>query len=251
MGGAVAPLGREAPGTVAQTALSSLTAPGSAACPEAMGSAVTCPKCGHHSEADAKFCSQCATALAASGGQVGFPEVAPSLPAGSNSPVPRKRIGRLIVVGALIQAVAIAAFFMVDCSGKTEGEIRSVGKPLGDFAMEPPACHSGEHESFFGVWAAPKLETLDGRTGFRGGLKVVKNQVGEWEVYVENPNSCEGFDCPIVQVERQHCSVFDVHVQSTNTTVNDIRLRQGHARLDCEFPEGGTLTANLTFSGRN
>ena len=46
-----------------------------------------------------------------------------------------------------------------------------------------------------------------------------------------------------------HCSCIVVLVENSGTMVNDVRLREGYARLDCAFPEGGTLKVDLKFSG--
>jgi len=206
----------------------------------------TCAKCGHENDSEARFCDQCAAPLA--------PAAGPAKPA-TASPAPaavfkRKKLFRLVALFLAINAVAVIIVFASGAFGSSvEGEIRSAGLPNGDFVMAPPACHSGEHESFFGVWVAPELEEIDGRTGFRGGLKVVKNPVGDWEAYLESPNTCRSFECQVLQVKKEHCLVFDIRVENSGTVVNDVRLREGYARLQCKFPEGGTLKVDLKFSG--
>lgn len=199
-----------------------------------------CPSCGHDNEPGAKYCAQCAASMASS--------------QRPKSPPPKKKVGPAIalVIGLVALPILMFAFFSgggLFGSGATEGEIRSTGEPHGDWSMRPTACYSGEHESFFGVWAAPPLSEDDGRTGFKGGLKVVKGHTGQWEAYLESPLGCESFNCTIRPVDPAHCSVFDVDVRNTSTIVNDIRVREGHAKLECEFPEGGTLQAHLTFEG--
>jgi hypothetical protein len=208
----------------------------------------TCAKCGHGNDDGARFCDQCAAPLAAAPG--------PTPAAGATAaPVVaavarRKKLLRLVLAFVAID-VAVVIFFLSSgvFSSSVEGEIRSTGMPNGDFVMAPPACHSGEHESFFGVWIAPELEEIDGRTGFRGGLKVLKNPLGQWEAYLESPNTCRGFECQVLQVKREHCLVFDILVENSGTVVNDVRLREGYAKLQCRFPEGGTLMVDLKFSG--
>ncbi len=171
--------------------------------------------------------------------------------AASPAAAPAQRNKRPLPVAMAIAAQCLALMvFMPGCGGgSTEGEIRSTGAPHGDFVMAPPSCHSGEHESFFGVLVAPKLEEINGHTGVRGGLKVLKNALGQWEAYLENPKTCRGFSCQVLQVEAQQCKVFDIEVKNTNTRKNGIRLREGHARLDCAFSQGGTLKADLVFKG--
>lgn len=152
-----------------------------------------------------------------------------------------------------IAASGAFTFFMMggggDGPGNVEGQIYSRGAPHGDFTMTPTNCLSGEHESFFGVWLTSGLVKVDGRQGFQGGLKLVKSHLGQWEVYLESPTDCDGLRCTIRPVGFSDCSRYDVHVENTNTTFNDIRVRRGHAYLECSFPDGGALSASLDFKG--
>jgi hypothetical protein len=130
-------------------------------------------------------------------------------------------------------------------AGSATGEIRSSGKPHGDFVVRPVTCVSGGHWGFDGVWVTPEVETSHGRRGFRGGLKIVETEPGHWEAYQENPHACQIFECQKLLVDRQHCRVYDLFVSDMS-----VWLRYaGHARLDCSFPEGGTLEADLSFHG--
>jgi len=206
----------------------------------------TCTKCGHENDSDARFCDQCAAPLAPAAGPAKPATASPALAAVFK----KKKLFRLVALFVALDVVAVIVFFASGAFGSSvEGEIRSAGLPNGDFVMAPPTCHSGEHESFFGVWVAPELEEIDGRTGFRGGLKVLKNPLGQWEAYLESPNTCRGFECQVLQVKKEHCLVFDIRVENSGTTVNDVRLREGYAKLQCKFPEGGTLKVDLKFSG--
>lgn len=169
-------------------------------------------------------------------------------------PAPKQAKGRrgVLVIALLGALIPMGVMFFViggGGGGSVEGQIVSSGSPYGDYMMQPSSCFSGEHESFFGVWVTPELEKVDGRQGFRGGLKLVKSHLGEWEVYVESPIECSGLKCKIRQLPRDACSLFDVSVENTNTTFNDIRVRRGHASLDCRFSSGGKLSANLLFKG--
>lgn len=129
--------------------------------------------------------------------------------------------------------------------GSVAGEIRSTGAPLGDFVVRPVTCFSGGHWGFTGVFLVTETLTSGGKRGFKGGLKILKNEAGEWEAQVENPNRCEGFKCEQWRVPGQHCRVLDVVVQGMN-----VWLRyDGHANIDCAFPEGGALKAELSFKG--
>jgi len=167
-------------------------------------------------------------------------------PPASAKATPAKASSVFAILG-LVAALVVFVFWMV--SSSVEGEIRASGKPFGTYIQKPTECYSGEHQNFFGAWVAPELESKDGRTGFKGGIKIVKNHLDEWTVYVESPLECEKFKCTVRELDRKHCKVFDVEVRNTSTVVNDIRVREGHARLDCSFPEGGSLVTNLEFDG--
>ncbi|MBW2460880.1 MAG: hypothetical protein JRH11_04490 [Deltaproteobacteria bacterium] len=136
------------------------------------------------------------------------------------------------------------------CNGSTEGEIRSTGAPFGDYTLHPTSCYSGQHEDFFGVWVAPEAsDDPSGNSGWRGGLKLVKDHSGAWEVYVESPTECQSFDCVTRPLDPAHCERYEVDVHNTNTIVNDIWVREGSASFECETPEGGTFAAHLVFEG--
>ena len=68
-------------------------------------------------------------------------------------------------------------------------------------------------------------------------------------VQVQKKETCKGDSCEYVVFDREECTQFDVSIESTNTTVNDIRVLEGHLRLDCKFAEtGGTAKADITFT---
>ena len=170
------------------------------------------------------------------------------------APAPHKpKKNRLLVLLPILfvvqAAVFIAVFSSDGCSGNVEGQIVSSGKPHGDYTLIPTSCFSGEHESFFGVWVTPDLMEVDGRKGFKGGLKIVKGHTGEWEIYVESPEECESLNCKIRPLDISKCETFEVSVRNTNTTINDIRVREGHATLKCDTGEGGRFEAKLLFDG--
>ena len=193
---------------------------------------LTCLDCGHTNPHGSKFCSQCASAL---------PEHAEQ---------PKTGARRWLVVAAWVVpllAVNVLFFRSVFGTGSVEGEIRSRGQPHGDYALEAAACFSGDRENFFGAWITPELVDKGKKYGAKGGLKLVKNPLGEWDVYVESPLECEGFKCKTRPLEAAHCTRFEVEVHDTGTEVNDVVEREGRAALDCRFPGGGTLTANLRF----
>ena len=148
----------------------------------------------------------------------------------------------LFVLAILALAFTI---FRSHPQGSVTGDIRSTGAPHGDFVVQPVTCFSGGHWGFDGVWVVTETLTEGDRSGFRGGLKIVKRDDGGWDAYAENPSICQGFKCQQRQVDEKHCRVHDLVVSDMS-----IWLRySGHATFDCAFPEGGTLKAALIFEG--
>ena len=185
-----------------------------------------------------------------------------AMPQTGPRPQPRRRqdsggIGRGLLVALIAGPVVMGLGLLVIpflflgnpfAPGSAKGEIRSAGAPHGAYTLRPTSCYSGEHEGFFGVWVAPDLEEdSQGRSGFKGGLKLVKDPLGEWLVFLQSPAECQSFACVTRPVPRAQCGTFDVSVRHTNVWVNEIREREGHADLECAFPEGGTLSAHLSF----
>jgi hypothetical protein len=195
---------------------------------------VTCHKCGHENLAGSKYCSQCAALLPASSADAGGGAKAGGVTV-------------LFVVLGIAAVIGMLAFAFG--SGSVEGEIHARGKPFGTWSLKPTSCYSGQHQNFFGVWVAPELKESRGREGFKGGIKLMKSPLEEWNAYVESPLECESFKCKIWELPRASCKVFDVDVHKTSNNINDIWVVEGHAKLDCTLPEGGSVTANLTFDG--
>ncbi|HOU94626.1 MAG TPA: hypothetical protein PLU22_26425, partial [Polyangiaceae bacterium] len=130
--------------------------------------------------------------------------------------------------------------------GSASGEIRSTGAPHGDFTVPVAECYNDGEAWSSDVWIITRLErTWGGKTGFRGGLELVEDGAGGWRAILENPNSCDGFDCPKRAVEPRHCPVCDVRSEARGWWWR----RRGHARIDCSFPPGGTLKVERAFPG--
>ena len=152
-----------------------------------------------------------------------------------------------LVVGLSLVVLLAVAFGILRSypTGSARGSIRSAGLPHGDVLVEPVACFNGGHWDFDGVWVTTAILTEDDHSGFRGGAKLVKTASGQWQVWVENPNACKRFKCEQWVVDPNRCSRFDVSVGNSHLGMR----RHGHARLECTYPEGGTLQIDLDFSG--
>ena len=157
---------------------------------------------------------------------------------------PSKRADRLKVAMLVLVALgALAILLRSHPSGSATGVIRATGKPHGGFVLRVGECYLGEDWGFDGVWVVRELEEAGDRRGFRGGLRIERDGAGEWQATVESPNGCRVFTCPQVRVAREHCRVHELAVEETTVFLR----RSGHARLECTFPEGGTLEASVDF----
>jgi len=216
-----------------------------------------CPRCGFDTDADDAFCRKCGAALAESGAppigsgvsMTGAPPVV--LPAvrpvaGPSAATPKRRRARVIVAMVAVQLGVGGAIFATvggdGCSSVT-GSFVASGPPLGAFTFTPKMCRSGQRMSFFGV-------ALLGAGPTDGGVLVIDDAVQGKLLKIEVPGSCQppGYEvCTVVEVRPAQCTTFDVAIERTGTEVNDIRLIDGHATLDCALPEGGKLTAGVVF----
>jgi hypothetical protein len=171
---------------------------------------------------------------------------APSSESAPSAPASRWRTMVFFIVlvsaGVVIATIRILASYP---SGTVSGEIQSAGAPHGDFWFRPLDCFNGSEVGFEGVWVVSKLEGFwSGHTGFRGGLKIVRDGAG-WSLVLESPLGCDGFRCPQRSIEKRDCRQLDVVTRERGWLVR----QDGHARLDCAFPEGGTLKVDVSFKG--
>lgn len=173
-----------------------------------------------------------------------MPTPAPSSPSSPASPADSPaRSSPLSSALTVILLAGLVVLFLRSCPrGSASGELHSSGRPHGDFVVQPVTCFTGGHWGFDGVWVVTETQSIGHRSGFRGGLKIVRNDSGGWNAFAENPNVCNGFKCEQRLVEPRHCRLFDVAVRSG--WLRD----EGHADIDCAFPGGGTLKASLRFS---
>ena len=190
-----------------------------------------CVSCGNTMQEKDLYCSQCGRRV----------EIVPESPLKPS----RKKWSRLliIIVAVLLQGAIFGFFFMGKGCSKAEGNLVSKGEPVGTFTFEPDVCRSGQRMQFYGA-------VILGKDKHAGAVVVMEDPIKGKIVKIEVPGSCQPPDyekCKEVIVDPASCGVYDMAVKRTMTTVNDIRLIDGHLRLNCEFKEGGSLQANLKF----
>jgi hypothetical protein len=176
------------------------------------------------------YCSQCGRRV----------EIVPESPL---KPSRKKRSFLLIIILVAVQIAAFGFFFMGKGCSKTEGNLVSNGEPIGTFTFEPDACRSGQRMQFYGA-------VILGKDKHAGAVVIIEDPIKGKIVKIEVPGSCQPPDyekCKEVVIDPAACSVYDMAVKKSMTTVNNIRLIDGHLRLNCGFKEGGSLQANLNF----
>jgi len=190
-----------------------------------------CSSCGHEMPEHDLFCGQCGSRF----------EVTPQTPI---TPTRKKRpLWIIIILAVLVQGAVVGYLFMGKGCSKTEGNLVSKGEPVGTFTFTPDACRSGQRMQFYGA-------VILGKDQHSGAVVVIEDALKGKIVKIEVPGSCQPPDyekCKEVIIDPAACNVYDMAVKRTSTVVNDIRLVDGHLRLNCGFKEGGNLQANLTF----
>jgi len=138
---------------------------------------------------------------------------------------------------ALLSVVMMAGVggIVVYCVGmfsqKIEGQFEAKGAQLGDWVIAPDGCDSGQRNGFSGVDL------------FGGGLRFrLAETVANGPALI-----IQRGDKRLALLSKKDCKTFDRSVRKTNTTVNDVRLLDGHLELDCQLPMGGTLRGKVTF----
>jgi len=191
-----------------------------------------CASCGNAMQEKDLYCSQC-------GHKVEIVPVSPMTPPRKKRPL---RI-IIIIVAVLLQGGVVGFFLMSKGCSKTEGNLVSKGEPVGIFTFEPNVCRSGQRMQFYGA-------VMLGKDRHAGAVVVIEDPIKGKMVKIEVPGSCQPPDyekCKEVVIDPAACNVYDMAVKRTMTTFNNIRLIDGHLRLDCGFKEGGSLQANLNF----
>ncbi len=163
----------------------------------------------------------------------------------AQTPVPSKSsggAGRIWTIGSIVLGIGFV-FFMVFFVGKgcsrAEGTLTASGPPVGDRSYTVVKCKSGQRQGFRGVMLIDESDSIV--------IRVVEDPVKGTMVGVQKKETCSGSRCEFVMFDKEECPVFDVNIENTSTTVNDIRVLSGHLNLDCAFKEGGTVKAAITF----
>ncbi|AEU38730.1 hypothetical protein [Granulicella mallensis] len=137
---------------------------------------------------------------------------------------------------ALVMLLSLSALFtLTGCKGKATGTA-TLSRESKNWTMHVNTCQSGQRQQYFGVGFFDESQP---QTGGRIALP----EDGEPHVVLNVP----GTDFA-VRYNKSDCKVWDVDVQRTNSSYNDIWAMEGHARFDCETsaPESHT-TGDLKF----
>jgi hypothetical protein len=208
-----------------------------------------------------EFCTQCSTAFRPGDqfcGKCGAPRpqgvVMGSPPQGVIAPqpvgsaaAPKKGVPILSLAMGLLMPLGIGAFLFFglgDCSGETAGSMRVSGA-RGNFNFTPVGCvNTQPYEGRMGA-------NLHGE-GNNDGAVYVLGGINGSEVRIEVPGSCQnsdGTDCTVFPIPRDRCATYEARVTPTSTTVNDVRVVEGHVRLQCTLEDGTEVRGSITFSG--
>ncbi|MCB9592156.1 MAG: hypothetical protein H6719_05435 [Sandaracinaceae bacterium] len=205
-----------------------------------------CDSCGRTYRPDDEFCGGCGTPRAKPEAPLPAAAATPTATPTATPGVPVKRSirGRLMFLVSAIIPIGIVIMSLKDC-GSAEGQMVVSGSPHGEWTFVPTGCASMQPYGFVGA----NLHA-DGHND--GGVYVTLDHVHGHKVELEVPGSCrnaDGTDCTVFEVPRDACQVFDVAVENSGTVVNDVRLVDGHVHLQCELPDGTTVSGTITFEG--
>ena len=144
-------------------------------------------------------------------------------------------------IGIAVAVVAVTFGAVGGSCSSVEGKFVAKGEPLSKFTMRPTECRSGPRKNVHGVMLLSEKKK-------KQAIKILEDPTKGMVVQVQIPSSCKNNRCKFVTFGEDACDTFDVEVNRTNTTVNDIRLLEGHLRIKCKFDEGGSAKAKLEFS---
>jgi hypothetical protein len=127
--------------------------------------------------------------------------------------------------------------------GTVSGRVESKGD-AGTWVLEKGACYSGQRESYFGAIA-------HGPEGSGVAIKFVKDSLKGWTAVINKADTCkagvEKSECKAIVLSANECKTLDVDLATTNTTVNDVRVVEGKATIDCAS-DTGSIKGELIFT---
>ena len=128
-----------------------------------------------------------------------------------------------------------ALFTLTGCKGKATGTA-TLSRDSKTWIMHVNTCQSGQRQQYFGVGFFDETQP---QTGGRIALP----EDGEPHVVMNVP----GTDFA-VRYSKSDCKLWDVDVQRTNSTYNDIWALEGHARFDCTTSQPAShATGDIQF----
>jgi hypothetical protein len=114
---------------------------------------------------------------------------------------------------------------------------------LGTWTLDGGTCFSGQREQYFGAVAhGPDKSGI--------AVKVVKDPLKGWRAMVNEAPTCadDKPDCKAMIMTAAECTTFDIDIENTHTTINNIIEVDGHANLDCKTTDY-ELHGKLVFDG--
>jgi len=140
-------------------------------------------------------------------------------------------MGKSVAIGSLVLALAgCDAVKEMFKPGTITGKVESKGE-LGDWTLDKGLCFSGEKENYYGAVARGP-----DNTGI--GIKMVKDPTKGWSVLVNNATSCvkpaSPSDCKAIIFTAEGCKKLEADVETTNMTVNGVKVVHGKLAIDCE-----------------
>lgn len=206
-----------------------------------------CSSCGRTFRPDDGFCGGCGTPRAAGA----RPELGAAPPPASAAPAHAPKaagtpgLARVIPMIIGFTVLPIVLFFALGDCGSAEGRMRVTASPHGEWTFVPTGCASLQPYGRMGA-------NLHGDGPNDGAVYVSLDPTHGHRIELEVPGSCrnaDGTDCTVFEVPRDRCSTYDVSVEPTGTVVNDVRLVEGHVRLDCTLEDGARVEGAITFEG--
>jgi len=205
-----------------------------------------CSSCGRAFRPDDTLCGKCGAKRGADKQSAAqMQSAAPVAQTTATGPRPKRSVVRRIVAIASFAIIPIVMLFTLGECGAAEGQMAVSASPHGEFTFVATGCASMQPYGLMGA-------NLHGDGHNDGAVYVTLDHASGHKVELEVPGSCQnadGTDCTVFEVPRASCSAWDVTLEYTNTTVNDVRLTEGHVRLECALEDGTRVSGAIEFEG--